>query len=127
MITGVVTGARQAVVPLVLSASDQSTVEVEAVIDTGYNGFVTAPVELIERVGMPLLGRVRAALGDSSKVPMAAYEATVLWGEEEHQVVVLAAEGVPLIGMAMVEGNRITIEVEEDGAVTIEALATAPS
>jgi len=50
------------------------------------------------------------------------------WGpssgkEELCEVLVLAAEGGVLLGMALLAGSRVTLDVEDDGAVTIEALA----
>jgi len=47
VITGVVTSSREAVLSLILSAADNAGVEVEAVIDTGFDGFLTQPARLI--------------------------------------------------------------------------------
>ena len=36
--------------------------------------------------------------------------------------IVLAADGTPLIGMSLLRGTRVTVEVEDGGLVTIEPL-----
>lgn len=122
MITGVVTPAREAVFSLALSAPGGDMLEIEAVIDTGFDGFLTLPSDLIQRLALPLLGRVRAALGDGSEIGMAGFEARVAWDGSEREALVLEADGVPLVGMAMMLGCRLTIDVEPDGFVRIESL-----
>jgi predicted aspartyl protease len=80
------------------------------------------PARLIEDLDLELLGRVRAALGDGSEVAMAGFEATVLWDGERRDVFVLEADGVPLVGMAMLLDHRLTMDVEPDGVVQIGPL-----
>ena len=122
MITGSVTLAREAVLPMVLIGVDGLNFEIEGIVDTGFDGFLTLPSSVIRRLSIPLLGRVRASLGDGSEVGMPAYEASVLWDRRERSILVLEAEGVPLVGMAMLLGYRLTIDVEEDGLVRVESL-----
>jgi hypothetical protein len=54
---------------------------------------------------------------------MDVFEATVLWDARERDVAVLVAEGAALVGMALLSGYRVTLEVEDGGSVRIEALA----
>jgi hypothetical protein len=53
---------------------------------------------------------------------MDVFEATVLWDDQDRGVVVLAAEGAALVGMALLSGYRVTLEVQDRGAVRIELL-----
>ncbi len=125
MITGVVTETRQAVVNLVVCSSlDDRTSKIEAVVDTGYNGFLTLPPETVEELALPKLGTVFATLGDGSKMGMACFLATVLWGSDERDVVVLQAGQASLLGMGMLLGHRLSVDVENDGFVRIEPLLT---
>lgn len=123
MLTGRITAEREAVVRFqVLGPAGQATA-VEAVIDTGFDGYLTLPAVLIRDLDLPFLGTT-ATLGDGNSVSMALHLASVAWEEEPGEVLVLAAEGGVLAGMALLAGNRVILDVEEDGAVTIESLAT---
>jgi predicted aspartyl protease len=56
-------------------------------------------------------------------VHMDVFEAIVLWDNHERSVAVLAAEGSALVGMAMLFGYRVILNVEDGGTVVIEALS----
>lgn len=56
MIEGVVNAAYEAVVTLILHGPGGRTREIEAVIDTGYNGFLTLPAALVAELRLPFLG-----------------------------------------------------------------------
>jgi clan AA aspartic protease len=123
MIIGVMTANREAVIHMLVRGSRGQERQVEAVIDTGFTGFLTLPVELITDLALSFAGTTQATLGDGSEVHMDAFEATVLWDHQERSVVVLAAEGGALVGMAMLSGYRVTLEVKDGGSVIIEALS----
>lgn len=46
----------------------------------------------------------------------------VLWNEKLKTIPTLIAGGGPLIGMSLLENQRITIDVKENGKVQIEPL-----
>ncbi len=53
---------------------------------------------------------------------MDVFEASVLWDERERKVLILSAEGAALLGMSMLVGHRMMLDVMDGGAVTIETL-----
>ena len=53
---------------------------------------------------------------------VAAYGEKVLWHGQERDVLVLQVDGGPLVGMSLLYGNRVTLEIVEDGDVTINPL-----
>jgi hypothetical protein len=53
-----------------------------------------------------------------------AYRGTVLWDGRERPVVVLATEGGSAIGMSLLYGYRLAIDVVASGPVRIEPLVT---
>ena len=67
-----------------------------------------------------MAGNRRATLGDGSMVVLDLYLATVLWDTQPREVLVLAAEGGPLMGMAMLYGNRVMLHVVDNGDVLID-------
>ena len=94
--------------------------DVDAVIDTGFNGFLTLPRAMVQTLQLPLAGNRRVTLGDGSTVVLDLYLATVLWDTQPREVLVLAAEGGPLMGMAMLYGNRVMLHVVDNGDVLID-------
>lgn len=97
-------------------------VQLDAVIDTGFTGFLTLPAQLIADLELPFTAVTRAELGDGSGVDMDVFEGVVRWDNQEQDIVILAAEGGVLVGMSMLSGYRLTLDVEDGGAVLIEAL-----
>ena len=53
MILGVVNAAYEAVVTLPLQDPEGRTRDIEAVVDTGYSGFLTLPPGLVDDLGLP--------------------------------------------------------------------------
>jgi len=98
--------------------------EVEAAIDTGFNGFLTLPEDTINALALRLQGTRSATLAEGSTVVLDVYRATILWHGQARAVQALAAEGGSLIGMSLLYGNRVTLDIVIDGPVTIEALPT---
>ena len=122
MITGQVTADRLAQIRLmVLDATGQGH-EVEVVIDTGFDGAVTLPPELITAFGLVWRRRGRALLADGRESVFDIYEATILWDGQPYRVAVDAADTEPLVGMALLEGYELTVQVRAGGSVTITPL-----
>jgi clan AA aspartic protease len=122
MMTGLVTAGREAVIRLPVRGTRGREARVEAVIDTGFNGFLTLPARLIADLALPFATATRAVLGDGSRVDVDVFEGIVLWDNRERDVAVLAAEGGVLVGMSMLSGYRLTLDVEDGGSVLVEAL-----
>lgn len=125
MLGAVSADGREPVLPLTLlpwGVSTQEGIEVEAVVDTGFDGELTLPLGLIQRLGYPYAGFTRGTLADGSSIRFDYHEGRLLWHGEERAVVVLAAgeAGDPLVGMALLGGSRLTIDAVPGGAVRVE-------
>lgn len=125
MLTGFVTPQREAVVRFLVRGAGAQQEMVEAVIDTGFNGFLTLPQSRISTLALAFAGTTRTTLADGNEVRMDVFEATVLWDDQTRHVTVLATQGDVLVGMAMLAGYRVILEVEDGGSVTIETLVNA--
>jgi predicted aspartyl protease len=64
----------------------------------------------------------RAILADGSEVLLDVYDGIVLWDGAPRRIVVDAADADPLVGMALLHGHRLTVDVIDDGSVMIERL-----
>lgn len=121
MIIGRITKNQEAIVELEVVGSNRQE-KIEAVIDTGYDGFLTLPIKLINRLGLRQAGYRQAILGDGNMVVLELYRAKALWHGKEREVPVLRTDGGPLVGMALLYGNRVILDVVKDGEVRIENL-----
>ena len=122
MINGNVTANREAVIELDVIGSNQKREKVEAVIDTGFNGYPTLPRHLSSDLELPLAGNRRATLGDGNVVVLDVYLAKTSWHGREREVLVLQSGSVPLVGMSLLYGNRLILDVINEGDVVIELL-----
>lgn len=124
MISGVVNANREATVPLVVLDANGEEHEIEGVIDTGFSGYLTIPVSLVGLLGLPWLGREDGMLADGSVQVFDVYEARVSWDGQPRTIEADAAEGEPLVGMGLMHGYDVRIEVIEGGRVAIEAISS---
>jgi clan AA aspartic protease len=122
VITGVVNANREATIRLIVHSTNGQWQEIEAVIDTGFTGFLTLPSSLITLLGLPWLGRQQAVLADGVARLFDVYAATVIWDGQPRIVETDAADTEPLLGMGMIYGHELRIQVVSGGSVAIEAL-----
>ena len=123
MIEGVVNAAREAVVTLPVRGPAGQAREIEAVIDTGYSGFLTLPPSLVEELGLPFRFRGRAFLANGSEETFGVYGVTALWDGQPRYVEADAVGPTPLAGMALLDGHNLNIDVEDGGCVLIQVKA----
>ena len=121
MIEGVVNSAYEAVIPLSLRGPAGQAQEVEAVIDTGFTGFVTLPPSLAAELGLVFMGTSEATLADGSEVSFDAYDVTVLWEGQPRDVLIDEADTTPLVGMLLLDRHNLNIDGESGGRVLIQA------
>ena len=121
MIEGVVSSAYEAVIPLSLHGSAGRTREIEAAVDTGYNGFLTLPHALVAELGLAHRGRGRATLADGSEVLLEVYEVAILWNGVLRNARAAAADSIPLVGMRMLDQHSLYVEVRDGGRVVIQS------
>jgi len=95
---------------------------VEALIDTGFSGFLSLPLSMIELLGLPWIFSDSVTLGDGSEVTFQMYRAAVIWDGQFKVVDVAASESEPLLGMSLLYGFKLQVEAVERGIVIIEAI-----
>ncbi len=120
MITGTVNARREARVRLSVKAPDGKLREVEAVLDTGFNGSLTLPPELVRDLGLPWRTHGRIILANGSEEQIDIHAANVVWEGVERRILVEATGKTPLLGMALLEGCEVRLKVVDEGFVRIE-------
>lgn len=119
MITGTVNPDREATIHLPVRGSDEREQEIEAVIDTGFNGFITLPPAIIIALGLAYLGRGRAILANGSEELFDIYEVTVIWDGRARAVEAEAADTDALIGTSLLYGHDLRIHMVDGGVMAI--------
>ena len=121
MIEGVVNAAYEAVIPLTVQGPSGQEQDIEAVIDTGFTGFLSLPSVVVADLRLPFLNASQATLADGSEVTLSVYRAMVLWDGEPRYVRAYAADAMPLAGMRLLDRHNLNIDVEDGGRVVIQA------
>ena len=124
MIKGVVNDAYEAVVRLTVRGPSSQSQEVEAVIDTGYNGFLTLPPALVTELGLVYRDRSRATLADGSEAFFDMYDVAVLWDSSLRSTRASSADATPLIGMRLLDRYDLSIQVRIGGRVVIQSFTS---
>ena len=120
MIEGTVNAHLEAVVTLPLLRPSGQALEVDAVVDTGFNGYLTLPPMLVADLGLPVVGDGEAVLADGSEAAFNVYGVTMLWDGQPRYVETGAVGVDPLLGMAMLDNHDLSIQVRDGGRVVIQ-------
>jgi clan AA aspartic protease len=123
MINGIVTASRNAVIRLIVRGPTGHSERIRALVDTGYNGWLTLPSELIERLALPWRRISFATLADGSETAFDIYEGAVVWDRRPRRIPVDESECITLVGMALLEGYELNVQVRRAGKVTIRSLS----
>ena len=113
--------AYEAVMPIVTKQGDKLK-SVNAVIDTGFTGFLSIPSSMIAELELPWSYRDRATLGDGSETLFDVHDANVIWDGHFREIEINSADTDPLLGMKMLRGFRLQVDTVQGGVVTITAL-----
>jgi clan AA aspartic protease len=119
MITGQVTADQEATIPLIVRGPHDEELDIEAIIDTGFTGFLTLSDASIASLNLAFREMSDFVLADGSVVSVEVYRGSVAWDGSDHGILVLAADGNPLVGMSMLHGSHVTLDVVDGGQVTI--------
>ena len=103
-------------------APNGQTSHIEAVLDTGFNGELALPAAAIRQLGLPMGIRRPAITATGDRVSLTTYRGTVLWYGQIHSIQVVEADSEPLLGMELLLGSRVTLDVHDGGAVTVDVL-----
>ena len=113
-------GGLAAIVEVEVRWSAGSSRTFEALLDTGFNGAVSLPAEVVEEVGLPLVTERTVTLGDASDVRVRVHAGYIRFSDGWRRCPVLATGDVPLVGMQLLEGLKVCFESADGGDIEIE-------
>ena len=122
MIQGEVTVAYEPVVSLAVQGPLGRIAEIEAIVDTGFSEFLTLPPDLLGELRLSAVTSASATLADGSEVAFDVYEVTVLWDGLPRRIYAYMSDSAPLIGMRLLDGYDLNIQVTSGGRVAIQPM-----
>jgi len=122
MILGSVHSNGDALIPLRVRGPQGLIAEFETVVDTGFNHWITLPRTDIEALELPFREEGRYTLADGSETVSRLFTAEVEWFGRWRRVLIVEMDGGPLLGMAMLRGFYLGVEVIDGGRVEIRPL-----
>lgn len=123
MIIGTMMPGRHPIVSLIVKDVRGQDVVIDALVDTGYNGVLLLPKAVVASLGLPLRRITSALLADGARVSLQSHEGRILWDGRERVVRVLAGGNQPLLGLALLTGYNLSLDVVDGGPVRITPLA----
>jgi clan AA aspartic protease len=121
MIYGILIDGK-AIVQVIFRLPQQPDFSLDFVIDTGFNDYLTLPVQAVNAMNLPLYSSIPARFADGSEALLAIHLATVVWNDVEKVVPILASGYKPLLGTAMMEEYHLEIDFEDNGLVSLEKI-----
>ena len=122
MITGKIRDERVAIIEVEVIGLNQRA-KIDAILDTGFTDYLTLPELLIDYLKLPRIGTRRAIIAHGGAVLLNLYLAKVIWHGKERDIEVLQTDKQPLVGMSLLRGSRVTLDVVTNGDVTIAPLS----
>ena len=122
MIRGRVNADREAVIRLRARGLSGAAAEIDFLLDSGFDGTVILPEQTAQQLGFVHLGRDTAVLADGTLQTYEMYLGQLLWHGVFQDTVFLCIGSEPMIGMGLLHGNELRIEVKPSGMVEVKPL-----
>ena len=119
MIEGRINNRYEAVITITVTGPAGASAEVQAVIDTGFNGFLCLPVQMTEELGMPFLHSRRIRLADDREAVVRVHQVELDWDGVRRTVRATASGTTALVGMQLMTDHQLEMDIRIGGAVRI--------
>jgi clan AA aspartic protease len=122
MIRGIVTASREGIISMTVGGPGGESRKIEAVVDTGFDGWLSLPPGLVRELRLAWKRRGRALLADGSETLFDIYDGIVLWDKRRRRIPVDEAATAPLVGMNLMSGYELRMQVRSRGKVSLTPL-----
>jgi clan AA aspartic protease len=122
VIKGQVTTDLEMVIPLTIRGPANERIRIEAVIDSGFDGRLSLPPDMITRLDLPWRRRGEALLADGSLSVFDIFEGTIIWDRRPRVIPIDEADTDPLVGTELLSGYELKARFEPGGEVTIRSV-----
>jgi clan AA aspartic protease len=108
-VAGRVNEALEARVRISLIGGQAGTMEVECVVDTGFNGALVLPASIVSQLGLPIISHEVFSMVGNEESSADVVLGQVDWLGEVRRVDVIVRED-QLIGTALLDGTRLIVD-----------------
>ena len=122
MIRGIVTADLVPMVTIDVGNGSGDFESLNFAVDTGFDGDVTMPYDVIQRLALPYEGQAQVTLADEQQRQSNIYRGIVFWHGRQRNVMVIEMDGEPLLGMSLLQGSELTVSAQPGGPVRIEEI-----
>ena len=122
MIQGVVNARNEAIVRLRVRGPNGVESDIDAIVDSGFSASLAIPATIASDLGLVRQSGSAAVLGDGSVCQFDICDAEIEWGGNWLTVLVFVLGNEPLLGMRLLTGHKLGIEVVPGGLVEIVPL-----
>ncbi len=102
----------RALVTLTIRANqDVEPTDIQAWIDTAFNGELVVPRRIIEAAQLEQTAGIEARLADGKAVTLESFTSVWDWFGEDRAIEVIANDGeYPLLGIGLLAGHRLVVD-----------------
>jgi clan AA aspartic protease len=119
MIRGTVNVRSEAIVRLRVRGPSGVESDVDMIVDSGFTASLTLPAMMVNALGLARQSGGTAVLADGSVRQFDIFAAEVAWGGTWRSVLVSAVGNESLLGMRLLAGHKLVVEVVPGGLVEI--------
>lgn len=119
MIRGIVNSRHEAVVQLRVRGPGGAESDVDTIVDSGFTSSLTLPAKMVAALGLVRQSAGTGTLADGSVRQFDICAAEVEWDGIWRTVLVYAVGDEPLLGMHLLAGHKLVMEVVPGGLVEI--------
>ena len=102
-------------------AGREERVQVEFVVDTGFDGALAVPPSVLNVLDATFVARQAVQLAGKVVRRTAYYSVEIEWDGASRLVEAMLVDGRPLMGYEVMEGGLLQIEMTDGGEVSIDA------
>ena len=119
MMTGAVLPDGHPYIQIVIVCPDGSRKPVNVMVDTGFNGDLALPSELIASLGLKPSGTYEVLFVNRKVDTLRSFDGIIEWNGIERPVVVFEVEDDRLLGTDAMRDSDLTVRFRNGGPVTI--------
>jgi predicted aspartyl protease len=109
-------------VALELPDSSSGLRTTDFIVDSGFEGDLTLPAEVVVTLDAVYAGEYPFTLADFTFRSRPVYRVLLDWMGEERDVAIVAMDGNALLGVGLLRGNLVQMEMDEGGEVIVGPL-----